>query len=180
MVKIRITDTESDGLADVATKVWCVSAIDYDSENDDAVLFTPDSINDALDFLHDCDVIVGHNWIEHDLVLLKKLYDWEPLPHQTVIDTLVFSRMLYPNRPLPAGYASNKTHSIEAWGYRVGRGKPDHDDWSKYTNAMGVRCKEDSIINRRVLWELEKEANEEMFYHETQPKRRAKGRVKGS
>lgn len=177
MPVIRIADTESDGLADVATKVWCVATIDYDTEGDDAVLFTPSFINDALDFLHDCDVIVGHNWFDHDLDLLKKLHDWEPLPHQVVIDTLWFSRMMYPKRPLPAGYGDNKTHSIEAWGYRVGRGKPEHKDWSKYTDAMGVRCKEDTIINRMVLWELEKEADEEMFYHKAGSKRGTKGRA---
>lgn len=172
MTTIKIADTESDGLLDEATKLWCIAGVYYDSyEHEDATLFGPDSISAGLDWLWDCDVLVGHNWIKHDLPLLKKLYGWEPKSHQVIIDTLVFSRMLYPKRPIPDGYKGKATHSIEAWGYRVGRGKPEHEDWSKYTPEMGVRCQEDAIINRLILLELEREAEEqEMFYHKAKSK----------
>jgi hypothetical protein len=169
--KIKIADTESDGLLDEATRLWCIAGTEYDNESEDAVLFGPDSISAGLSWLWDCDVLVGHNFIKHDLPLLKKLFDWEPRSHQTVIDTLVFSRMLYPKRPVPDGYKGKATHSIEAWGYRVGRGKPEHEDWSKYTPEMGVRCQQDAIINRLILLELEREAEEqEMFYHKAKSK----------
>ena len=166
MPKIKIADTESDGFVEEATTLWCIAGKEYEDESEDATLFGPTDIDAGLSWLWDCDVLVGHNFIGHDLPLLKKLYDWEPRSHQTVIDTLVFSRMLYPKRPIPDGYTGKATHSIEAWGYRVGRGKPEHEDWSKYTKAMGVRCKEDAVINRLVLLELEREAEEqEMYYH---------------
>ena len=79
--------------------------------------------------------------------------------------------MLYPKRPKPEGYTGRATHSIEAWGYRVGRGKPEYNDWSEYTPEMGIRCKEDAIINLFTLKELERESEEQqMFYHKIKHK----------
>lgn len=165
MSTIKIADTESDGFLEEATKLWCIAGIEYEAPETDCVLFGPDNISAGLDWLWDCDVLVGHNFIKHDLPLMKKLFGWEPKSHQIVIDTLVFSRMLYPKRPLPQGYFGKATHSIEAWGYRVGRGKPDHEDWTQYSEDMAKRCMEDAIINRMVLQELERESEEqEMFY----------------
>ena len=41
----------------------------------------------------------------------------------------------------------------------------------EYTPDMGVRCQEDAIINRLILLELEREAEEqEMFYHKAKSK----------
>jgi DNA polymerase-1 len=166
MPVIRIADTESDGFVDVATRMWCLSAIDYEDDDDAVVHFGPDDTDRALVYLHECDVIVGHNFIKHDLPLLDKLYSWKPKSHQVVVDTLTFSRMLNPKRPRPIGYTGKGMHSVEAWGYRLGRGKPDHEDWSKYTPEMRVRCNEDTIINLMILKELERESEEQdLFFH---------------
>lgn len=181
MAVIRIADTESDGLIEQATRLWCVSTIDYEDADDNVAHFGPDSIDAALAHLWDCDVLVGHNWIGHDLPLLKKLYGWEPRSNQVVIDTLIFSRMLYPKRPRPVGYTGKSTHSVEAWGYRLGRGKPEHEDWTKYSKEMMVRCNEDAVINRLILWELERESEEQkMFYDQVERERRAEDRAKDS
>lgn len=171
---IRVADTESDGFLDEATLLWCVSSIDYGEEDDKVRHFGPTDIDRALVHLHDADVLVGHNFNEHDIPLLKKLYGWEPKSHQIIIDTLVYSRMLNPKRPRPYGYTGKGTHSIEAWGHRLGRAKPDHEDWTKYSEDMKVRCNEDAIINLLVLMELERETEEQqMFYHEAVSKRRS-------
>lgn len=167
-MRVAIADTESNGFVDEATTVWCISAIEQGQapELSNCKLFTPDKIEQGLAYLHSVDVIVFHGGKKHDLPLLKKLYGWEPKSHQSIVDTLIYSRMLYPKRPLPAGYTGNKTHSIEAWGYRVGRAKPDHDDWSQYTPAMGIRCCEDAIIGMLTLEELEIEAGNLSNYYE--------------
>lgn len=89
---------------------------------------------------------------------MKKLYDWEPKSHQVIVDTLVFSRKLNPKRPIPDGYTGRSPHSIEAWGYRLGHGKPEHEDWTQWSEDMGHRCMEDARINLKVLEELEREA----------------------
>lgn len=181
MPTIRIADTESNGFVDEADTLWCISSVDKDEEEDKVRLFGPDDIRAGLDWLHDCDVLVMHNCIGHDLPLLKKLFDWEPLSHQIIVDTLVFSRMLHPKRPIPYGYVGKATHSIEAWGHRVGRAKPDHTDWTQYSEAMGVRCMDDAIINRLVLLELERESEEqEMFYDKVKSKRRTEDRAEDS
>lgn len=171
MPTIRIADTESDGLVDQATQLWCVSSIDYEDNDDAVVHFGPTAIDRALVHLHDADVLVGHNFIGHDLPLLKKLYGWEPKSHQIIVDTLIFSRMLYPKRPRPVGYTGKSTHSVEAWGYRLGRGKPEHEDWTQYSDAMRIRCNEDAIINRLILMELERESEEQNLYYKTECKR---------
>jgi len=165
MPLIRIADTESDGFVDQATRVWCVSSIDYEESEDAVAHFGPDDIDRALVHLHLADVLVGHNFIRHDLPLLKKLYDWEPKAHQVVVDTLTFSRMLNPKRPRPVGYTGKGMHSVEAWGYRLGRGKPSHEDWTKYSEDMRIRCNEDTIINLMILKELERESEENSLYY---------------
>jgi len=171
MPKIRIADTESDGFVDEATTLWCISSIDYKDDEENVSHFDPNNISAGLAWLHDCDVLVGHNFIRHDIPLLKKLHGWEPLPSQIIVDTLVFSRMLNPKRPPPPGWNGKGTHSVEAWGYRLGRGKPEHKDWSQYSEAMKTRCNEDAVINRLILWELERESEEQqMFYHKARGK----------
>lgn len=173
MPTIRVADTESDGFVEEATTLWCISSIDYEEDDNECAHFDPDNISDGLDWLHDCDVLVGHNFIRHDLPLLKKLYDWVPKSHQLVVDTLVFSRMLNPKRPIPEGYKGKGTHSVEAWGYRLGKGKPAHEDWTQYSEDMRVRCNEDALINRLILWELERESEEQNLYYKTKRKPRS-------
>lgn len=158
---VTIFDSESDGFLEEATKVWCIARVVKDGYNDfihPAELFGPDEIERALRGLHESDVLVGHGIKKHDLPLLKKLHDWEPKSHQVIVDTLVFSRMLNPKRPNPPGYTSNKPHSIEAWGHRLGLHKPDHTDWMNWSEAVGNRCILDARINLLVLEELEREA----------------------
>lgn len=166
---VTVFDTESDGFLDVATKLWCIASVTKDGYNDvtyPAELFKPEQIEVGLAKLHEADVLVGHNIKKHDLPLMKKLYDWKPKSHQVIIDTVVFSRMLNPKRPNPEGYTGNAPHSIEAWGHRLGLHKPDHTDWTQYSEAMGNRCIYDAKINLLVLEALEVEAGNLSDYYQ--------------
>ena len=78
----------------------------------------------------------------------------------------MFSRMLNPKRPNPEGYKGNAPHSIEAWGHRLGLHKPDHTEWDKWSEEMGIRCMEDARINLLVLEALENEAGNLPSYYE--------------
>jgi len=162
---VTVFDTESDGFLDVATKLWCIAAVDVGSDAEPR-LYTPTKIFNGLANLNKSDVLVGHNIKKHDLPLMKKLYDWEPKSHQVVVDTLTFSRMLYPKRPNPVGYIGRASHSIEAWGYRLGLHKPDHTEWDKWSEEMGTRCVYDTKINLLILEELEREAGNLSGYYE--------------
>lgn len=162
-MEILVFDTESNGFLDTADKLWCTAVVSYNSDFER--LYEPDEVQQSLYDLAKADVLVGHNIKKHDLPLIKKLYGWEPSSHQIVLDTLVYSRMLYPKRPLPQGYTGKSPHSIEAWGYRLGLSKPEHEDWTQYTPEMGKRCLEDARINKLLLLELEREAGDLPMYY---------------
>jgi hypothetical protein len=68
--------------------------------------------------------------------------------------------LLNPKRLVPFNCPDKKTgpHSIKAWGYRVGRGKPDHDDWENFSEEMLHRCSEDTEILELVYKALLDEA----------------------
>ena len=165
-MKVVVFDAESNGFLDVADTLHCIATVEDVDYSVPVKLFTPKLILQGLAELRSADVLVGHNIKKFDLPLFKKLYDWEPKSHQVVIDTLVFSRMLNPKRPLPEGYKGRATHSIEAWGHRLDRHKPDHTEWGEYSEAMGTRCKEDTKINLLVLKELEREAGDLSSYYQ--------------
>jgi len=91
----------------------------------------------------DADEIVFHNAIGFDIPAIQKLYPW--FKPKKVWDSLVWSRLLDPD--IDGG------HSIEAWGVRFGgQQKVEHEDWSKYTPEMRVRCDADVEIGYK-LWE---------------------------
>jgi len=151
-----VFDMESDGLLQHVTRSWCIVAKDIDEKHDEAIYyFQPDQIKAGLEFLSEAEVLIGHNIIGFDLPVFKKLYDFEYSGE--LIDTLVVSRTLYPDRPKPKGYVGKAPHSVEAWGYRLGFHKPEHDDWSKYSPEMLHRCKEDVLGTEKILYALEKE-----------------------
>lgn len=105
-----------------------------------------------------CDVLIGHNSIGYDFPLLKKLFGWEFKGKK--VCTLVMSRLLNPKRLVPFNCPDKKAgpHGIKSWGYRVGRGKPDHDDWEQFSEAMLHRCSEDTEILELVYYALLEEA----------------------
>jgi hypothetical protein len=151
-MKICIFDTESDGFLEDATRLWCAVVKEYGDEGKPCI-FTPDNIDGLPIYLDQYDVLVGHNIIQHDLPLIKKLRGWEPRPEQTIVDTLVMSRFQNPDRKYPPHCADRTCgpHSVKAWGYRVGQQKVDHDEWDRYSLEMLHRCEEDTLINEKIF-----------------------------
>jgi DNA polymerase I len=150
-----VFDLEADGLDD-ATQAWCICTKTLDGVTNQ---FTPDDLQQGIDYLNTADHLIGHNIIDYDLPLLERLYGWKPRPGVKITDTVVMSRVLKFDRALPNGAPGNLTpHSLGAWGYRVGRGKPDHDDWTQFTPEMLHRCSEDVEINVLTYEQLLREA----------------------
>lgn len=151
-----VADLEADGLLDTATRVWC--GVFKDRDTKEVFKFRPDEIAEMLEFMDTCSELQMHNGVGYDWPLLKKLYGYEYKGKK--IDTLVISRLLNPKRQLPFNCPNKKTgpHSVEAWGYRVGRGKPEHNDWSQFSEDMLHRCTEDVEIQFLIYDELVKEA----------------------
>ncbi len=150
-------DLEADGLLDTATQVWC--GVFKHKETKEIKQFKPEQIGEMLTWLaQEQPHLCGHNCIGYDLPLLEKLYYYS---HQgEVTDTLVISKLHKPNRISPPHCPNKKApHSIEAWGYRVGRVKPEHEDWSQFSEEMLHRCTEDVEILSLVYEALMEEGN---------------------
>lgn len=157
MVRAWIGDLEANGLLEEATTVHCGVFKNLDDLS--VVKFTPDKIKNMLEWMEkETDVLIFHNGFGYDFPLLEKLYGFKY--KGTKVDTLVMSRLLKPNRQVPFNCPNKKAgpHSVEAWGYRVGRGKPEHDDWAVYSPEMLHRCSEDTEIQFLIYQALLKEA----------------------
>jgi len=138
---VVVFDLEANGFLREATVIHCIAARHLTSRQE--WFFGPDEIQEGVDFLSSCEIIVAHNGIGYDFPLLKKLYPTFVLPKYE--DSVILSRLFNPDR---AG------HSIEDWGKTFGQKKPEHTDWTTYSDAMGHRCIEDTRINTKVLRQL--------------------------
>ncbi|MBL4940499.1 MAG: hypothetical protein JKY81_02405 [Colwellia sp.] len=115
-----------------------------------------DYIAQMLSFMDSCDTLIFHNGFGYDYSVLRKLHNYEY--HGKKEDTLVLSRLLQPKRKAPFHCPNKKApHSIEAWGYRVGRGKPSFDEWDRFTPEMLHRCVEDVEIGKLTYLALQLE-----------------------
>ncbi len=159
-LNIGIFDIEANGLLREATKMHCGSIKAYrGAMHKFSPLSGEDFVKEFLEHLDTFDVLIAHNGIGYDFPLLKKLYGWEF--KGKIVDTLIMSRLLSPNRLVPFNCPNKKAgpHSLESWGYRVGRGKPEHDDWENFSEAMLHRNSEDVEITELVYDALMEEAN---------------------
>jgi len=159
-------DIEADGLLDTITKMHCLCTEDVVSG--DKQSYYESTLDDCVAKIDSADVLMGHNIIGYDFGVLDLFYTWKP--HCKVIDTLVWSQVLNPDRQLPKGCPTSKLnpltgklevitpHSVAAWGYRVARAKPEHFDWTTFTPAMLHRCEEDTSIQILIFKALMEEA----------------------
>jgi len=152
-MRVGTFDIETNGLLPWVTEVWCGVVKDHDNGN--VRVFGPSDLGDMLHHLATYDALVGHNCVGFDLPVLKKVLGWEYKGQ--VIDTLLMSRLQRPTRSKPKGYGGKGTHSVESWGYRLGKAKQQHDEWDKYSPEMLARCKQDVDIQYEILKALQKE-----------------------
>lgn len=160
-----VFDLEADGFKLEATQVHCGVFINVDTQ--EIRKFRPNQIEQMLQFMDTCTVLIGHNVIDYDFGLLNRLHGYKFKGR--VVDTVILSRMLYPSIQVPekmktdykeAGKKLDGAHSIAAWGYRLKRGKVEHEDWSTFTEDMMHRCTEDVHINVLVYKEMQKKIRE--------------------
>jgi len=97
------------------------------------------------------DVIIGHNILSYDNIVLLKLFNFEFKKGTVFHDTLLMSQILDYRR---FGY---KGHALAAWGEHLGYPKIDFDPslFDKgYTEEMGKYCHQDVNLNDVVYTEL--------------------------
>lgn len=181
-MRVLLFDMEADGLMPDVTKVHCCVAKEmltgrvikfFDPIKD----LYPDEekLEFPLKYLKGVfslsSTIIGHNIIGYDNDLLDQFFYLDNmLSKVNVLDTLVWSQTLNPDRKLPPGCPTSipnpvtggndkvGPHSVHAWGYRVARAKPSHHDWTTFSPEMLHRCEEDVAIQELIFFELLKEA----------------------
>ena len=157
--KHLIFDIETDGLLDTVTQVHCIAVHDVDTG--EAVAYHGDAITECLEVLDKADTLIGHNILCFDLPVLNKLYHWAPRNYVLLIDTLVCTRLIYPDltnddfrlkpRHLPMKLYGR--HSLEAWGFRLGVYKGDFcktTDWKEWSPEMEQYCIQDTTVTKRL------------------------------
>lgn len=158
-------DIETDGLLDSVTKVHCLVASDIDTG--DEYYWEQRDIVTGIRFLQTAKMLAGHNLVGFDLPVLAKLYPKEKLTGLTIRDTLVMSRLIWPDRKdrdfklfrmgkLPPKMIGR--HSLKAWGYRLGEYKgefAEETDWSEYSQEMLDYCRQDVKLNVKLFHKIE-------------------------
>jgi len=154
-MRIATGDLEADGLLDTATRVWCGV---FKESTGVIRKFRPHEIPQMLKYMDTIDVLKMHHGIGYDWPLLEKLYGYTYKGKK--VDTLIMSRLLNPKRLVPPNSVDRNIgpHSVEAWGYRLGRNKPSHEDWSQFSEEMLHRCTEDVEIQEGIYNSLMVEA----------------------
>lgn len=155
-MKQAIFDIETNGLLKDLTTIHCI-AIQDGKQSDKTVKslksYRPDQIEEALEVLENADEIIGHNIIGFDIPAIQKLYpEWKP--KGKVIDTLVLSRLIKADLMSddatcavhPNGFTRSLwgSHSLKAWGLRMGNLKGDYDGgWTTFNEDMLLYMEQD-------------------------------------
>lgn len=182
-----VFDIETDGLLNELTTIHCINMVDRSTGerlrfNDQPLIVrrAPDGpISEGLKRLEAADEIAGHNVLSFDVPAIQKVYP-SFQPKGRVIDTLVYSRIIWTNirdidlrairkrrRPLEwdTGCTQNGRpvsctgrHSLGAWGYRLGEYKGDFPGpWETFSADMDDYCAQDVEVTVKLIEKVEAE-----------------------
>jgi len=185
-----VYDIETNGLLDTMDKIHCL--VMYDLDTKELLSFRNDGhpdnlkrLEDGVRMLNEADKRIGHNIIGFDERALKLLYPWfDSNAKGKVLDTLILCRLIHPNIG-----ASDKmrvkrkqlegrligSHSLEAWGQRIGEWKGDYSQvlkaqlmsegmdraeaglavWAEWSEDMQVYCDQDVTSNLKLYRRLQ-------------------------
>ena len=158
-----VVDLETNGFLDKNNLViHCIVCKDINTNQ--VYSYNPNNINDALELLNKASMIIGHNLVDFDVPVLKKVLNYEY--KGKIFDTLLMSRLIWTNlldhdykhKELPAKLYGR--HSLEAWGYRVGLRKGDyqeHSDFTEFNQDMLEYCQRDVEVTHLLYNKIIKE-----------------------
>jgi len=158
-----IFDIEANGLLHDVTCIHCLGI--YDTETDQTLVYNDEGNTEPLtrgiQRLEDANQIVGHNIINYDIPVIRKLYPWFS-PVGRILDTLVLSRSCHPDilntdklrkwDKMPLQMYGR--HSLESYGYRLGEYKGDYGktaDWKEWSKEMEEYMVQDVVVTKK-LW----------------------------
>ena len=145
-----VYDIETNGLD--PDKIWCLVAQDIDkgtiykfSDYDDTLLGS----NEAIGLLKKAEVIIGHNIINFDNRMVKRIWGLDLNNTKKNYDTFVMSQVLR--------YKRKHKHGLAGWGEHLGNSKWSFDEWDKYSKEMLKYCVQDVKVNADIFQALMKE-----------------------
>lgn len=174
MRRVLVYDIEGNGLLDDITEVFCVVCKEIVTGKlvrfyDDLDGIERQSYDYPLRYvipaIEKSTTIIGHNIIGFDNDIMDRFFGVKT-EDKNIVDTLVWSQTLKPDRTLPNGCppsiknpVTGKTekigpHSLAAWGYRLSHHKPYIDDWRMFTTEILDRCTEDVLIQEKLFFHL--------------------------
>ena len=156
-----VCDIEANGLLIEGTTAWC--GVTYNLDTKEIVEYRPHEIPLLVTALENASLIIGHNWLGYDEPFLMKNYNYKPKAQ--VIDTMLLSKLEYldlhtsdarliARKKLPKKLSGS--HSLGAWGYRLGEHKGDYNDWSQFTEAMLEYNVQDVLVTLKLYKKLMK------------------------
>jgi DNA polymerase III epsilon subunit-like protein len=153
-----VFDIETNGLNEKLTKVHCI--VIYDIETQEYHKYAPDDVPDGIAKLSEYEKLIGHNIISFDIPALDKVFKWSPRPEVQIEDTLIMSRLMYPDmkerdfnerRIMPNLYGR---HSLESWGERLAFQKGKFGEGEQIFNNFSVDmlnyCARDVELNYKL------------------------------
>ena len=126
-----IYDIETNGLVDTVDTIWLVVTKNIDTN--EVITFSDydvDSkpLNELVPFLNSATVLIGHNIIGYDNVVMYKLLNWVPPTSIKMIDTMIISQM--------NNFRREGKHSLKNFGLILNDAKVVSPDFLKYSSEM--------------------------------------------
>jgi len=141
-------DIETDDLN--ATRIWVICTEDVDTGNKQEFINVDSDQQQKerfIEYVKGIDNFVFHNGLGFDVAVINRLVQPDLINPQSVIDTLVVSRLV--------DYTlDGKGHSLDAWGRRLGDHKIGFKDFSALTQEMIVYCHQDVTVTVKLYRRL--------------------------
>lgn len=137
-MKILVADLETNGLN--PNIIWVAGILDY--LTDDFTAYTGEDIAEAVIRIADADLVIGHNFIAYDNVVLNDLAGVNA-DEDRVFDTLLEGRKLLP---------SMACQKLKEWGDIFGYPKIDYTGgFEEFNPKMIPYCERDCRLTKRVF-----------------------------
>ncbi len=156
-----VFDIEADKLVNPSI-IWLVVAKDLTKGQTHVFrdVKTEEGRGRFLAFWRTVDTFVGHNWLEYDYPVIRRLLgpDFElDEVYRVSVDTLVLSRLADYTRSQtdvlgegPVVVAAKSRHSVAAYGLQFGFPKIEFSDFSQYSPEMEEYCVRDVLITEKI------------------------------